>query len=233
MAAPLQKWVALPNGWIEQGGLKRLRWTTEVGSPSDNTAALMALLGIAHQTDRKTRVATTTYTALCAATSLSRAKLSAGLDVLERLAIVSRKPEGRSTYRLEAEEGASWAMLPARPLYDAQGRIAAFTDFKLRNQTELNALKLYFLFASRRDIKSNMAPLSYDKIMLYSGLERLRIKDALSMLSALHLVYVEQMPSTVYEPGASNAYRLVGLHPRMNMATMGRGLDPARLGFEG
>ena len=80
-----KKWVRLPSNWINHHyGLKALRWKSD-GVGSDATAALMALSAIAHSTDQQSGIARITYDALCSATSLSRAKLANGLDVLENL----------------------------------------------------------------------------------------------------------------------------------------------------
>jgi hypothetical protein len=43
------------------------------------------------------------------------------------------------------------------------------------------------------------------------------------------LVYVEQLPSKTNDKGVSNAYRIVGIEPRFNMATRGRGLTEGDL----
>jgi hypothetical protein len=95
------------------------------------------------------------------------------------------------------------------------GRIRAFDDFRLRRVVELDAMKLFLLFVQRRDRKSNLAIISYDKIEDYTGITRPRIKSALSFLSAFPLVYVEPQPSVQSEFGVSNAYRIVGIEPRV------------------
>ncbi|WP_394886537.1 hypothetical protein ACG873_18500 [Mesorhizobium sp. AaZ16] len=220
---PMPKWVRLPSDWIEAKGLRQLQWGGGVGS--DNTAALMALMVIAHHSDADTGIAKITYDALCKATSLSRAKLSNGLDVLAGLKVIERSPAGRSTYQLSNfDRDRGWAMLPARCLYSAS-RIAAFKDFKLRSATELNAMKLYFLFAARRGRDTNMANISFDKIEEYAGVERQRIKAATSLLATASFAYIERVPSNTNEYGVANAYRLAGLESNNHMGTRGRGLD--------
>jgi hypothetical protein len=185
----------------------------------------MTLTAIAHIADDASGIARLTYDMLCAATGLSRAKLSNGLDVLERIKVVTRTPEGRSTYKLaNYNPQGGWAKLPARSMYSA-GRIAAFDDFSLRRATELDALKLFFLFVARRDRDTNMANISYDKIREYTSIERPRIKAALSFLASLSLVYVEQVPSSVNDHGVANAYRVVGVDSYVHMGTRGRRMD--------
>ncbi|MGE8131884.1 hypothetical protein ACQKQD_33685 [Methylobacterium sp. NPDC080182] len=220
----LRDWVKLPSGWIEAKGLQQLHWGAN-GEGSANTAALMVLAAIAHHTDNESGIARLTYNALGPITGLSRAKVSAGLDVLQNHEVIERTPVGRSSFRLANYDPAGgWVMLPAKRLYAGE-RIAPFDNFHLRSLHELNALKLYFLFASRRGRDTNMANISLDKITEYSGVERARIKPATSFLSASGLVYVEHTPSTKNEDRIANGYRLVGLYPKMHMGTRGQGMD--------
>ncbi|GAB4072304.1 hypothetical protein KHC28_01420 [Ancylobacter sonchi] len=217
----LPAWIKLPSGWITGGGLRSFRWSG--GTGADHTAALMALAAIAHRIDRETGVASATYDTLCMATSLSRAKLSDGLDILAEQQLIERTPNGRSTYRLtdyDPERG--WTMLPAKSLCNKEGRILAFSDFHLRTIAELNALKLYFLFAAFRDREENLAKISYDKIVDYTAMERHRITTAVSLLAAHGLVYVDRVPSTAHENGYANAYRIKGLEAYNHAATRGR-----------
>lgn len=221
----LRDWVRLPTEWIEDHGLEALTWGGADGKGSDNTAALMALMAIAHQADDETGVARLTYDDICLATGLSRAKLSNGLDVLEAQEIIIREPSGRSTLGLaNYDRRGGWGKLPARRLY-SMGRIAAFTDFHLRSSAELVALKLYFLFVARRGNDTNMANISFNKIEEYTGLERHRIKTGVTLLCATGLVHVEHIPSSVNGHGIANAYRLVGIDPHVHMGTRGRGLE--------
>jgi Helix-turn-helix domain len=109
-------------------------------------------------------------------------------------------------------------------LYQA-GRIAMFQDFNLRKPAELNALKLYYLFAARRGEDTNLANISYDTIAEYSGLDRNRIKTAISFLAAEGVVHVEHVSSSKSQYGISNGYRLAHIQPRFHMGTRGRGID--------
>jgi hypothetical protein len=161
---------------------------------------------------------------------LSRAKVSAGLSILEALAVIIRSPEGRSSYQLTRfglTDG--WCKFPAKRLYSF-GRIIAFHDFTLRKQAELNALKLYYLFAARRGEDTNMANISYDRIEVYIGLDRSRIKTAISALAGQGLIHVEHVPSTKSGFGIANAYRLAFIKSRNHMGTNGRGMDATDFG---
>ncbi len=114
--------------------------------------------------------------------------------------------------------------MPAKGLYSGD-RIAAFDPFKLRAVAELDAMKLYLLFASRRNNESNFADISYDKITEFSGVERSRLKTAISVLAAHGLVYVEHRPSAINDHGVASAYRLAHLDPYVHMGTRGRGSE--------
>lgn len=103
--------------------------------------------------------------------------------------------------------------------------VAAFDHFSLRRPAQLNALKLYFLFASRRDRKTNMAEISYEKIEEFAGVPRNRIREALSVLAANGLVHIEHAASRIYEHGVANAYRLAHLDSSRHKGTTGRRLE--------
>jgi hypothetical protein len=220
MTNRLPSWVKLPSQWIEDGGLNGLRWTK--GKGADNLAALMGLTVVSHHADADSGIARLTYDELCDRTTLSRAKLSAGLNILEQQKIIQREPLGRSTYRLANYDPAQgWAQFPAKGLYRGE-TVEAFTRFNLRNPAELDALKLFFLFASRRDRNTNMAKITYDKIEEYSGVDRNKIRRALSVLAANALVHIESVPSNVSQNGVAYAYRLAHLNTRRHMGTWGR-----------
>jgi hypothetical protein len=223
---PMKDWVSLPTRWIEEGGLDELQWTAREASGSDNVAALMVLAPIAHNAGDQ-GLARCTYDQLALGTGLSRSKVSAGLSILDALHVIQREPSGRSTFQLTGYNLAGgWSKLPARRLYSA-GRILAFDHFKLRNVTELHALKLYYLFARRRSNQTNMAHLTYDTIEEFTGIERTRIRRAISFLSAIGLIHVEHLPSRLYERGTANAYRLAFLDSYNHLGTRGRDLDLA------
>lgn len=219
----MQAWVRLPCGWVEKKGLAKMAWGRD-GVGSDNAAALMVLLAIAHHVDGETGIATLTYDALEEATGLSRSKVSNGLDVLEMAGIVIRSPKGRSTYALTDYDQAPWGKLPAKRMYKGRA-IAAFEDFKLRSQSELNALKLYVLITARRDYESNTAHIGYEKIIEYTGMRRERIKAAISVLLANDLIHVEHFRTNKNPSGVSVGYRLVGVDPFRHMGTSGKSLD--------
>lgn len=219
----LLSWVKLPTAWIEDGGLKEFKWLP--GSGADNIAALMTLMVLAHHMKPDDGSVFLTYDQLCEKASLSRAKVSNGLTILKNLGLIGSTTERRSTYFIENyDPKVGWAKLPAKGLY-THGGIQAFRAFQLRQKAELNALKLYYLFVSRRDRQTNLAKIGYEKIEDYSGVRRNDIKAALSLLVVNSLVYAERVQSLIYDDGVANAYRLVHVNPRRHMGTSGRGTD--------
>lgn len=217
------EWVRLPTQWIEAGGLREFRWGKGGGV---DIAALLTLIVIAQHADQATGTAVLTYDRMCLATGLSRATLSAALARLRLSHRVEPAPDlGQSGYRLVGfDPNAGWGKLPARRLY-AGDTVPAFAEFKLRSVNELNALKLYLLFVSRRNRETNFINLSYDSIENYSGIDRARIKAALNVLAVQNLVHVDRLKSTTYEAGLANAYRIVHIDPYQHMGTVGRTLE--------
>jgi len=216
-------WVRLPSGWIGADGLKEFKWA-HGGRGADQLASLMTLIVIAHTVDPETGICRMTYNDLTKRACLSRAKVAKALKWLQERQLITRPADrGRSVIGLANYDQVPWAKLPFRGMYE-EGRIRAFDEFKLRNVIELDALKLFLLFAQRRDQSTNLAIIGYDKIEEYTGIARVRIKSAISFLVSHRLIHVEQIPSRQTDFGISHAYRLVGVDPRIHMGTRGRGM---------
>jgi len=216
------EWVRLPIGWIANHRLREFKWINS-GPGANEVAALMTLVAIAHCADQETGRARLTYDELTKRTCLSRAKVSAGLKVLQDRKLITRRADGhRSDVALaNYDPNLGWAKLPMKGMY-AAGRIRAFDEFTLRRPVELDAMKLFFLFAERRDRASNVANISYDGIETYTGVARTKIKSAHSLLAALSMVYVESTISAQSEFGVANAYRIVGVESRLHRGTRAR-----------
>jgi hypothetical protein len=88
--------------------------------------------------------------------------------------------------------------------------------------TELDAMKLYYLFAARRSRETNMAKIGYDKIEEYTAIPRNNIRGALTVLGANGLVHVERLTSDLSDHGVANGYRLTYLDSYRHMGTIGR-----------
>ncbi|RYG89855.1 MAG: hypothetical protein EON59_01010 [Alphaproteobacteria bacterium] len=215
----LPQFTKMPLAWINDGRIKKFRWASE---GSDNLAALMTYLVILNHVDAESGIARVTYDRIVEAGSLSRQKVSAGLDILQRRKMITREPEGRSTIGVRDYNATEhWAKIPARGLYRG-GEIMGLSEFRLRRRAELDAMKLYFLFAARRNRDTNMAQISYAKIEEATGITENYIRNALTVLGANGLVHVERLQSRQSEQGISNAYRLCHLHTRIHMGTTGR-----------
>jgi DNA-binding transcriptional ArsR family regulator len=215
-------WVMMPSNWINEGGLKEFRWASEVGA--NNIAALMAFAPILHCTDRKSGISRLTYNDLELATSLSRTKISAGLDILTQRNLIEREPEGRSTFGIcEFNPCEGWAKFPAQRLY-RESQVPFFYEFNLRKRTELDALKLWYFIAARRDNNDNLAKVTYDQIKDFTGIARDRIKAGLSLLAVNGMVHIEHIPSRRSDYGIANAYRIPQIDGFRHMGTVGRGL---------
>ncbi len=216
----MNKWVKLPTAWINEGGLKSLRWAR--GKGGNNIAALMVLTVIAHHADAVTGNASVTYYTFEKATGLSRAKISGGLSILENLNIIERTVEKRrSRYNIIGMAKSGWGMFPAINLYTNE-RINFMQDFNLRKATELNALKLWFLFIARRGNDTNAANISYDKIEEYTGISRDKIRSGISLLVTHGLVHVDHIPTEKSKFGVSNAYRITHINSYKHFGTSAR-----------
>jgi DNA-binding transcriptional ArsR family regulator len=218
-------WVKFPTHWIEAKGLKSMKWSAGVGSA--NVAALLAYITLSHLLESDVEVlgqrpadewgrVRITYDALTTATSISRTKLSQGLQVLESLALIKRVAGSQSSYDICGYDPfQNWAKLPCRFLYKGDV-ITAFSDFQLRKPIELHALKMYLLLVSRRDRATNLVNISYDTIMTYTGIPRQNIRQAINVLLYAGLVHIEKVRSWDHD-GIANAYRVAHvdsyLHP--------------------
>ncbi|HQZ40971.1 MAG TPA: winged helix-turn-helix domain-containing protein [Vicinamibacterales bacterium] len=217
------EWVRLPSGWIGEKRLTEFEWG-HAGAGADQVAALTLLIIIAHSVDPDTGIARITYDEITTRTGLSRPKVSRALKVLQERQLITRPAgAGRSEFGLANYDQVPWAKLPFRGMYD-DGRIRVFHEFRLRKVIELDALKLFLLFAQRRDQSTNLANISYDKIVEYAGVARVRIKHAISFLVVHMLIHVEQIPSRQTDHGIAHAYRLVGIDPHNHMGTRGRAM---------
>lgn len=215
-------WVMMPTKWVLDGRLKRLAWGKDFGS--NNLAALIVLAPLLHKMDRTSGESHITYNELERATSLSRHKISDGLEVLKQLEIISESESGRSHYQIaDFDPSLNWAKFPGSKLY-REGRISFFDELHLRKRVELDAMKLWYFFSVRRDNDVNLAKVTYDQISDGTGIPRDRLKSGVSFLAANSLVHVEHIPSRHSEYGVANAYRLPQIDASRHMGTVGRSI---------
>lgn len=207
MTNKLLQFQKLPSRWIDAGGLKQFVWGPSGGN---EIAALIVLAVIAHHVERDSGKARLSYTHITEMASLSRAKVSAGLKLLLSRGLIASL-DGQSTYQLTGYDPKSgWAMFPVRGLY-RNDVVDAFRDFKLRRRVELDALKLYYLFAARRNNETRLAHIGYEKITEYTGVTANYIKPGVSVLAAQGLIHIEHVRSKESDTGIVNAYRLTHL----------------------
>lgn len=216
---PRREWVRCPTAWVrEDRGLRRFTFTGNGGA--HHTAALMCLTAILHVADQDTGVAWLNYDQLERMIGRSRTLIAEGLRVLGQQGLI--RPAGkRSIYALEGYEPSGWGKFPLRALYKGE-TIEFFDECRLRSRTELDALKLLFLFVALRSEDSNLAKVSYDRINYYTGISRENIKRGTSLLATHGIVFTEHAVSEVNEYGVANAYRIRGIDSRRNRGTRGR-----------
>jgi DNA-binding Lrp family transcriptional regulator len=163
----------------------------------------MALAVISHHADPNAGIARLSYQQIGEMASLSRAKLAAGLDVLEAHGVVERAAAGRGSYRLIGyDPRLGWAKFPT-----------AGDDFHLRRRAGLDAVKLLFLIAARRDRRINAAKMTHQTIEEYSGVAREHIRRGLTILAVAGILHVDRVRSNAGAEQVANSYRLAHIDP--------------------
>jgi hypothetical protein len=217
----MMAWAKIPTSWIiREAKLSLLMWRKE---KSNATAALILLIALAIRFNQSNTGRTVgrgrrrtsfreSYDKMQSFTGLSRAKISAGLRLLDEMNIVTisrAKRMNQYTLRGITEDG-KWAQVPQTHLLNSGTLL--FSKFQLRHRNELNALKLYLLLIAYRNTSANFASIGYDKICNISGIARNDIPSALSLLINLDLVRIEQDDPVSGNPGRPhNRYRICGL----------------------
>ena len=117
-----------------------------------------------------------------------------------------------SLYRLPGVgEDGGWAKLPQRQLL-ANGTLGVFHGFTLRNQTELDGLKLYLFLVAGRSQRSGYAHIGYAKLADHTGVQTNRLRRAKSLLIANDLIHAENDPDADSEHGRRPLrYKVIGL----------------------
>jgi len=224
----VKDWSMLPTQWVRNNELHHFRWKGNAGPAG--VAALIVLIVLSHSTDDE-GISRQTYDEICKKANLSRGLASAGLKKLESLQLIKRERVPRSTTMILNYGKTPFGKLPAKGLY-SNGCIDAFSFFSLRKRVELDALKLYLLVVAFRDDAQNVTRISYDKITERTGIERARIKAAVSFLISVNMLHLEREESSNNNYASANIYRLAHLYSYRHMGTLGRsglfeGLDDA------
>lgn len=215
------KWCIMPISGIQDKTspiLAKFRWLTH---KSDATAALMVYIALILKINSRplteddvisTRI---TYSELEDLTSISRAKISEALKLLETFEVLRcvRQKSG-NTYQIDAKKK-GWAKVPRKLLLNDSEVCKPFKLFNLRSKHELNALKLYLLFLAFRNNEDDKAKIGYDKISEYTGVLREDITKAISHLVNLELISarnsIDSEETDVIEKGHHNIYKIRGL----------------------
>ena len=217
MARRKKDWARMPSTWINEGGLRKFVWSS--GGRSTHLSALMCLAIIVQNADDD-GFAGITYDTFVETTGMGRTLIAKGLTCLDSFEIITRP--GKSNFHLtEYDETQGWAKFPFRAMY-RNGAVTLFQNLKRRLPTELDALKLLFLIAARRDQSTNSANITYEQITALSGIRRDKIISAISLLAANFVVSVDTRPSSYSEHGVHNAYRLQGIDPYNHRGTTAR-----------
>lgn len=210
-------WAKFPTQWILAEGLTKLTWGKHRG---DATAALLILVALAIQRNLKGKTlpnglptndetAVATYDKLQTLTGLSRAKVAAAIRLLVEFGVIERGEEISSYRLLGVGVDGGWAKLPQTQLL-VTGSL--FHGLSLRNQTELDGLKLYLFFVAGRSQKSGYAHVGYSKLTDYTGVQANRIRRAKSFLIANDLIHAENDPDAYTVQGRRPLrYKVIGL----------------------
>lgn len=219
----------------ENSPLLKMKWSGE--AKSDYIAALMLLIVLSHHANDKNSLANgclgdtqMSYDKLTALLGISRTKISNGIRVLESLALIKVSTNKRPNIFtiVGLAEGDRWGKLPTKGLYDKSlSKIKVFQSFKLRSKVELNALKIYLVIVAFRDSQMGYTKLGYEKITLYTAVQRNDIKPALSFLIANDFLQVDSESTNLNEFSTANVYWLRHLEPHKHRGTIGR-KDPTQ-----
>lgn len=209
-------WSKLPTWWIEneRDVLPQFVWRP---NGANEIAALMCYILLVHRSGGQDMDVRVTYTDFMDTLSLSKAKVSEGLKLLEARDLIDR-PDRSLFYVNGMAERSPWGKLPCKSMYSVTGlTITMFKNFSLRSRHELNALKLLILVCSRTDSVSGRAMIAAETIKKWSGIPKNDIKFAADKLINHGLMHQER----VHDQGTQNVYwgyRLSGNQSRIHGA---------------
>lgn len=211
-------WHRLPTVPVV-AALPHLSWSTANGAkPAAETAALMLFVALNFMattwTDEQNQfhaLAEGTYVDLGEATGLSRALISAGLQRLTELQLIS--PEGshqKRRYKIHWPAEHRFFKLPCQAIVTGKV-IRPFRHFTMRSKHELHAMKLYLYFASIRGNHSFFSMASYERIFERTGVSERDIRKAISFLIACGLlVSIDRDHKQMIDKNEPNKYYLAG-----------------------
>jgi hypothetical protein len=216
----LKPWHRLPSEPVTNA-LPLLRWTsTGVATPAGETAAAMLYIALNFMAEtgvnahgRFASVAAASYVDLAHATGLSRSLISAGLQRLVQLELIT--PEGshqKRRYLITWPEEYRFFKLPCKAIVTG-GEIRPFRHFTLRSKHELHALKLYLYFASIRSNVLHFSMASYETIFERTRISERDVRKAISlMISSGLMISVDRDHKQMLSKNEPNKYFLAGYH---------------------
>ncbi|HUO22632.1 MAG TPA: hypothetical protein VMU59_08970 [Caulobacteraceae bacterium] len=216
------RWARLPNSWIYDDKL-----TAFSAAPSRRGAAgaaLKLLIAIVVRAVNKTAAdagpdqgsALLSYDQLMELTDLSRGMVAKGVALLKASGIVTVEaaPGVTSRYRLSGYAvGDTFGRMPKALLYRGPSVVQLKTlyELSLRNEADVNAMKLYLLICGTQDRNTRIALINHHTIWLKTGIPEKKIRRALSVLYEHGLVsHVVVDQAEAGKPPAAG-YRVLGL----------------------
>lgn len=220
-------WFKMPSTWMRSGGLTNLKWNNdELGTPSAKIAALQIYYSIAMTLefvemkgayDEKIirYVSTATFNRFRTITGLSRALITAGVEILERIGLIKRHREGKRCYYEivgYVPGGGGWCKVPLRKILGTSGDIAPFHRFKLRRKIELYAMKFYLYICFARDNKTEGTYASFETINKATGIPEKEIPNTYSFLLGVGLLNrIDKGTEDTFDPTKkANTYYVTG-----------------------
>lgn len=196
---PPTKWGRFPSAWVTSGGLSQFQVHSKA-----SLAALRVYLAMAVWTARQEFAEaqgvfiafSVTYDDLQRNSHSDRSEILPALTLLQEKGLLTFGNSGRGTrnvYQLLGEPSKGWAKVPESLLDKFQSLNLKHTTVPGhgRRQILLDALKLYILFLALRDKITNRAKVSYDRICELTGIRRGGVRSALSFLTSLKLIHIE------------------------------------------
>ncbi|MGP6457473.1 winged helix-turn-helix domain-containing protein [Enterobacter ludwigii] len=225
MIKPL--WFKMPSSWIRGEMLRRLKWNNdELGTRAAKIAALQLYYTIAMTLEPLELpdtfgvggvhyVSAATFNRFRSLTGLSRASITAGLEILMTLALIKRHREGkRCFYEISGYVlgGGGWCKVPQRKVVGASGEVKPFHQFSLRKKIELYAMKFYLYICFARDNHTEGTYASFETINRMTGIPEKDIPSTYSFLIGIGLLNrVEKGDDNAIDPARrANTYYVTG-----------------------
>lgn len=216
------RWARLPNSWIYDGKLSA--FSAAPARRGAAGAALKLLIAIVVRAVNKRAVdagpdqgsALLSYDQLMELTDLSRGMVAKGVALLKTSGIVAVEaaPGVTSRYRLAGYgPGDTYGRVPKSVLYRGPSVLALKTlyELSLRNEADVNAMKLYLLICGTQDKDTRVALINHHSIWLKTGIPEKKIRRALSVLYEHGLVSHVLVDQADVGKSPATGYRVLGL----------------------